>query len=227
MKERPIIFSAPMVRAILEGRKTMTRRVIKPQPDEDGLSLNTERQLWLDTSGDLYKCPYGVSGDRLWVRETFAIYQTVNYIRRPDGRAFPEVSDGLAGYRADGFDKIRDFREHIRLTEDLSMEAIEIKDNSWRPSIYMPRWASRITLEITDVGVERVQDITEEDAKDEGAPCIKGNYFDVVSKDFIDVTEPTCRFGFHVLWDSINAKRGFGWDKNPWVWVVEFKEVEK
>jgi len=142
-----------------------------------------------------------IPGNRLWVRETHYKYTGCgsapsNFVR---GRCYadnPEIK-GL----------------------ERSAAVITV------PFIFMPRWALRITLEITDVGVERVQDITEEDAKDEWDPCIKGNYFDVVSKDFIDVTEAAYRFGFHVLWDSINAPRGWGWHVNPWLWVVKFKNV--
>jgi len=216
MKEGPILMKGEMIQAILAGLKTQTRRlnglkVINESPDdwkflglitdEDDFTRYAHFKNKNNGAVALYKTRY-IPGNRLWVRETFR-YST------PDDCGCYENFEcnhrsGLPIYRA---------------TYDCD------ENEKWRPSIYMPRWASRITLEITDVGVERVQDITEEDAKDEGAPCIKGNYFDVVSKDFIDVTEPTCRFGFHVLWDSINAPRGWGWDVNPWLWVVKFKNV--
>ena len=210
MKERPIIFSGPMVRAILDGAKTQTRRVVKPQPPEYvrmdrgeeewtckvlggyrkwfdkrwGWSIGADwgEQPWYDGP----TCPYGVPGDRLWVRETFA--------------DIPATAPGHMHYKANA------------TMADLAWFAEE--GWKWTPSIFMPRWASRITLEITGVRVERVRDISEEDARAEGIPdeyraghCI---YY---------------RPRFKTLWDSINAKRGFGWDSNPYVWVVEFKRV--
>jgi hypothetical protein len=168
MKERPIIFNSEMVRAILDGRKTQTRRVIKPQPGDihrDLLRIN-------------YHCPYGQPGDHLWVRETFQIDD--NY---PD----------MVFYKAD------DLAGHI--------------STKWNSPIYMPRCDSRITLEITNRRVERVQDITEEDAMAEGVGRIAGlgEY----------------RQCFKNLWDSINKKRDYGWDTNPYVWVIEFKRISQ
>ena len=156
MKERPILFSAPMVMAILAGTKTQTRRVIKPQPS---VAQN---------------CPYGTPGDHLWVKETFW------------------TGGDAVNYRADG-----EMPEYMR---DVSR---------WKPSIFMPRKLSRITLEILDVRVERVQDISEEDAKDEGGLYGAGSYRD----------------GFAVLWDSINGKK-HPWESNPWCWVLTFKPCE-
>ena len=159
MKERPILFSGEMVRAILDDRKTQTRRVVKPQPE-----YYDHRWRWLDViascTGSLDErmrshCPYGQPGDRLWVRETWVHYHTVNHRRLHHGGAISEVSDGLAGYRADGHDTIEDFRQHVRLMSGADLEAVEINGDRWRPSIHMPRWASRITLEITAVSVER------------------------------------------------------------------------
>lgn len=185
MKQRPILFSAPMVRALLDGRKTMTRRVVKPQPDE---MFNPSSQVALEswTIG----CPYGQPGDNLWCKETFS---------GADDQAFKH----LVIYRADGEQSVR-----------------------WRPSIFMPRWASRITLELTAVRVERVQDISEDDAKAEG----------VIEQFRAVVLRPdggpdyhipnSYRGGFANLWDSLNAKRGFGWDKNPWVWVLTFNRIK-
>jgi len=213
MKEGPILMKGEMIRATLAGLKTQTRRlnglkIINESPDDwkfvDFLRDNDDlfaRFRHKEYGLVKVKSRY-IPGGRLWVRETFR-YST------PDDCGCYENFEcnhrsGLPIYRA---------------TYDCD------ENEKWRPSIYMPRWASRITLAITAVEMERVQDITEEDAKDEGAPCIKGNYFDVVSKDFIDVTEPTYRFGFHVLWDSINALRGWGWDVNPWLWVIKFKDV--
>lgn len=163
VRERPILFSAPMIRAILDGRKTQTRRAVK---DDEGPQL-----------GKSY-CRYGRPGDRLWVRETFCS----DVVRAPH---LPQIA-----YRAD-YDEIPALR--------------------WKPSIHMPRWASRISLEITDVRVERLQHISEEDAVAEG---VGGNP---------TITPCFAAERFRTLWESIN---GIGsWDANLLVWVVSFRRV--
>jgi hypothetical protein len=243
MKERPILFSGPMVQAILDGAKTQTRRVVKPQPkirergDRHGawyrvdsvgdLVDNSQPETGLlayygrcwdgihRLASDIIACPYGQPGDRLWVRETWAHYQTVNHARRPDGRSFSEVSDGMAGYRADGHDTIEDFRNHVRMTSGCDLEAVEINADRWRPSIHMPRWASRILLEIADVRVQRLQDISEEDAKAEG--CYAKTYRDGRGHEPASVD-------FRYLWESINGAGS--WDANPWVWAISFRRVD-
>jgi len=206
MKERPIIFSGEMMRAILDGKKTQTRRVIKPQPDYAILKEGTEleahkcpqlasvhsgRKEWglyrvpfhgRDVPCFSFDCPYGKPGDRLWCKETFV-------------RQYTGFDYGII-YKADG----------IKISEDMK----------WSPSIYMPRWASRIILEITGIRVERIQDITEEDAKAEGCEIGHG---------LTDDSPFFAREAFQKLWDSINAKRGYGWYENPWVWVIEFKVI--
>jgi hypothetical protein len=216
-KERPIIFSGPMVRAILNGRKTQTRRVIKPQPEHKQIHDWKGRRLydgehrlwwWTSQSWDLdfemkktlpYFCPYGRPGDKLWIREGFAYC--------------PEAyKAGGVIYRADSED------DHV-----LSFE--------WRPSIHMPRRASWILLEITDGRIERVQEIAEEDAHAEGSylgdcPC-RAN---IPKRDWFDkmYTQTGCHIHgleFKALWDSINKKRGYGWDVNPWVWVLMFRRI--
>ena len=200
MKERPILFSAPMVRAILEGRKTQTRRVVSdrnsqgnykasclhiedaftdpgPSPaGNPGPYLKAEVIGSRDITERLY--PRFVPGDRLWVRETF--------------HAFP---DGRIRYRCDPL-----------------FEFSGTFDEPWTPSIFMPRSASRITLEVTGVRVERLQAISEEDAMAEGAPPI------LVPPD--GGSEPHVE-GFRDLWGSINGPGS--WDANPWVWVIEFR----
>lgn len=238
MKERPILFSARLVRAILDGRKTQTRRVIRPtvrrangvgvySEDERGVVevVNTFDGEPIDAPE--ISCPYGEPGDRLWVRETWAHYQTVNHVQRSDGRAFDEVSDGLAGYRADGHETIQDFRDHVRLTSGCDLQDVLINGNRWRPSIHMPRWASRITLEVTEVRVERLQAIDEEDARAEGVTCW------VCDRPVLQSNQDACacfhggdaRVSFCELWDDINARRGFGWASNPWVWVISFRRL--
>lgn len=201
MKERPILFSAPMIRALLDGRKTMTRRVVKPQPDE---MFNPSSQVALEswTIG----CPYGRPGDRLWVRETWFPCPVGKFCPNPTPipKSLPEGWTVL--FAADGDSVSSPLR--------------------WKPSIFMPRWASRITLELTSVRVERVQDISEDDAKAEG----------VIEQFRTVVLRPdggpdyhipnSYRGGFANLWDSLNAKRGFRWETNPWVWAISFKVIK-
>jgi len=188
MKERPIIFSSEMVRAILNGSKQMTRRVIKPQPEYDQCSLSMRwKELSLYGREIIEQCPCGQTGQRLWVRETWAYpldYNTPDLQPNKNEIFLKAASDILA------------------------------QGNKWRPSIFMPRWASRITLEIREVGVERLQEITEEDAKAEGVitPKQRGSW-----KSWV--------WAYKDLWNSLNAKRGYGWFTNPWVWVIEFKVV--
>lgn len=200
VKERGIIFSAPMVRAVLEGRKTQHRWVIAPQPTslpEQGTGLwhHVRGAKW--ESGLPYLCPYGKPGDRLWVRETWAMNEP------PSG----------AIYRA---------------TDQKQVEAIHYKraNFKWTPSIHMPRWASRLTLEITNVRVERVQQISEEDAITEGIETDGCGHFKNYSDPTDDVMWLSLIGSFAGLWDSINFKRGHGWDSNPWVWVIAFKQVK-
>jgi len=189
MKEHPILFSTEMVKAILEGRKTQTRRTLKPQPI-DVLPMNVPDE-WVALTevnpnhGKIIKCRFGQVGDRLWLREAFC-----NLC--PDDQGFC--------YKAD--------REHNPASDLCAAE--------WKPSIFMPRWASRITLEITGIRVERVQEITHEDAIAEGAefmPAAK------LRKERLTVPQIV----FAGLWDSINQK--YPWSSNPWCWCIEFKRL--
>lgn len=202
-----------MVQAILEGRKTMTRRVVKPQPDDYGLhnhswfrmSLESELSGWHGTTEETgesreYKCPYGDIGDILWVRETWSLH--------------PSKEEVV--YKADGFESEKKFFK-------------------WKPSIFMPKGSCRIKLEIIGIRVERLQDISNADAIDEGIrrefdgtkhwygnELFKDSLFNA---DVIDthamVTSP--KRAFRLLWKSINGKES--WDSNPWVWVIEFKRL--
>lgn len=183
-REKPILMNAFNVRAILTGRKTQTRRVIKSWIGADitdvpssyrgfWRGMNKRIGTWVTEST---KCPYGQPGDQLWVRET----QWIN-----------------GGY--------------------VASDPPNFPREGKTPSIHMPRWASRLTLELTDVRVERVQDISEADAQREGwdiSNLPEGHCYDCTHH---------ARDWFHGLWDSINAKQGFGWDTNPWVWVIEFR----
>jgi hypothetical protein len=183
MKERPILFSGDMVRSILDGRKTQTRRPVKPHhlrgSEEPGQVLNILGRGLLKEASLL--CPLGQPGDRLWVRETWTKTQYEKPVYRADSRdrdgwVWPSVASDPNGVL-------------------------------WKPSIHMPRWASRITLEIVRVSIERVQDITEEGAIKEG--CVP-----------LDSSRPREMFGD--LWQSIYGT----WDANPWVWAVEFRRMK-
>jgi hypothetical protein len=207
-KERPILFSGPMVRAILDGRKTQTRRVVKPQPeawrnDKVGweLAMPNCRPLYPDSFARSY-CPYGVPGDRLWVRET--LHQEFTSVDKdtPNGC--------LAIYSADGTVVTREGRPACFEWARPSI-----------PSIHMPRWASRLTLEITGLRVERLQDISEADAVAEGGPPA-GTSIDRVSLELGFPDFP--RSWFQQTWEGINGPDS--WDANPWVWVVEFRRAE-
>ena len=180
MAERPILFSGPMVRALLTGTKTQTRRVAKEFAGRDDLDAILRR--FPEQSG----CPYGQPGDRLWVREAHWWFKDEH--DPVTGYFPPKLTIEDVEYRADGDDGRK----------------------VWRPSIHMPRWASRITLEITGVRVERLQDISEADAVAEGV-----------------YTDPACPAydGYRTLWDQINGSGS--WDLNPWVWVVEFRQVKE
>lgn len=194
MKERPILFSAPMVRALLGGTKTQTRRAVNPQ----------QAGNW-SPKDSVIPSPYGRPGDRLWVRESF----------RNDPASI------FNGYGYNGANLV--YRADAPTPTDRP-------GSPWRPSIYMPRWASRITLEITRVRGERLQAISNADARAEGIPQTYGDLcpelqFLCPGPDH-EYANRTSAENFAILWDSINGKRGFGWASNPWVWVIEFRRVE-
>ena len=203
--ERPILFSTPMVQAILQGKKTMTRRIIKPQPPQKlqfpygfvtGSSDKNDIGKFCWTVGDICDGrthlvrPRYQKDDTIWVRETWAkVEDFKNY-------AELELDKDLEFfYKCDDFGK-----EHV---------FVDVGVQRWRPSIFMPREACRIKLKITDIRVERLQEITEEDAKAEGYP---GGH-------------SSAKSWFRDLWDKINAKRGFDWYSNEWVWVVTFERM--
>lgn len=234
MSAHPILFSGPMVSALLAGTKTQTRRAMKPQPDlTPEVNDDGDAEFYIgDECVHIKPCPYGQPGDLLWVRETWAHYHTVNRALRSGGRSFSELSDGFAGYRADGHDTIEEFRDHIRLMSGCDLEAVEINGNRWRPSIHMPRWASRLTLRITDVRVQRLQDISKADAAAEGVEwktCPTRQ-----TEASFNAQQMARRMGmaahyeaeilyvegYRNLWNSINGHGS--WDANPWVWAISF-----
>jgi hypothetical protein len=216
MKERPILFSAPMVRALLDGTKTQTRRVVKHKwphlwtepwyptgkvltdlPNQSGAWMEFRRRQQ-DVPGyegspasTLVPCPHGQPGDRLWVRETHAPQADC-------WGAWDKWMGGVGGpkpiihYAADGGDPFID---------------------KWRPSIHMPRWASRITLEVTEVRVERLQDISDADSIAEGVDRTNTSIAGYARQRYAD------------LWNSINGNTPGSWDANPWVWAISFRRL--
>jgi hypothetical protein len=246
VKERPIIFSAPMVRAILDGRKTQTRRIVKPSPGRQSEWLTGELinsvphgeiidggwQMHHPRAGTHYagvdvgydsplgwvKCPYGKPGDRLWVREAWG-YRGGSWFG-----AEPEVERIRLAYREDGSEAlfVRPVNSY-NPSERRSTEQNNSYWHSWRSSIHMPRFASRITLEITDVRVQRLQEISEDDAKAEGA-----EWYGVAdlkpNGDLREGDSVAYRAGFHDLWSSINGKENY--QSNPWVWALTFRRLE-
>lgn len=221
IKERPILFSAPMVRALLEGRKTVTRRQVKKQAALDCLAAGFE-PAFLALPGNADLCPYGQPGERLWVRETWGVIshdfdEHGNMIDwKPDrpASAIREMRfgqgyySGHVIYRADG--------EAAWAGDD---DGGGDDRSAWKPSIHMPRIASRILLEITGVRVERLQAISRRDIRAEGLECPPELVSDDVSPNYRDWYPAVWRD----LWESINGAGA--WDTNPWVWVVEFKRV--
>lgn len=193
---RPILFSTPMIRALLDGRKSMTRRIVKQQErlrmGTDVLIEGDHRPEYLNEYGSwqqwvpnakTMRCPYGVPGDLLYVKETFA-----------------HVANFPPTVRYYATDDVHELRKKL-------------------PSIYMPRWASRLTLELTDVRVERLQDISEQDAIAEGADRL------VMDDDgkFYESANGTHRCGYAGLWDHINGDGS--WDENPFVWCISFRTI--
>jgi hypothetical protein len=202
MKESPIIFSTPMVRAILDCRKTQTRRIVKPQPDGElpvvhlnGVTRDPIKDGRFLSQKD---CPYGQPGDRLWVREVWA-YET----------EFGTATGGYL-YRADGDKREREYGKPT---------------DKWRSPWFMTKKAARIWLRITNVRVERLQEISEKDAKAEGVDPITINDGSLAGH-LAAKTGCIYKPAFSFLWDEINLDRA-PWDSNPWVWVIEFAKVTR
>lgn len=211
MKERPILMSAPMVRALLDGTKTQTRRLLKIQPLDTLKMLPGCPNTWVclrqrnPSKGHLFTCRHGIPGDRLWVKETWGVHKDFPWA---EGTKFMDIGRGWIGYRAD----------------ESGCPPSLIK--KWRPSIHMPRTLSRITLEITDVRCQRLQDITEEDAIAEGiervtsiGPCRAMAWRDYSGgPGFFSPID-----SYRSLWGSLNAKQP--WTSNPWVWALTVKRI--
>jgi hypothetical protein len=204
-KERPILFSGPMVRAILEGRKTQTRRVLNLDDAMHEDAIPSRILEWREQHGEWFglyewdtiancKCPYGQPGERLWIREAWArivVGNQIDYLYRANTHAGLEKRDG---------------------------------DQKWKPSIHMPRVACRLMLEITGVRVERLNDISVEDSIAEGIEPVRDIwklYGERMPGTAGETGQP--RKSYASLWESINGPGS--WDANPWVWVVEFKRI--
>lgn len=184
MQEKPIIFSTEMIKAILDGRKTQTRRVIRKQPKR--LIDNIKRYIYLN-------CPYEID-QILWVRETWCFGE----------------EPGEIWYKA----------------YDCDVECFnDADDRKWKSPVFMPRKYTRIFLKVKNVRAERLQDIVTEDIEAEG--ICKAPYFYYDDEEYKDFNEEEYRDAFKELWDSINKKRGYGWDKNPWVWVIEVERIKE
>ena len=197
MKERPILFSGPMVRAILDGSKTQTRRVAKHPLAQAAVRINSYRRqaefdcILSDSTGGIIQCPHGTPGDRLWVRETWA--------HERDGTGCPDDTGFLYRATDPGWDD-----------EETGLR--------WRPSIFMPRIASRILLEITDVRVERLHEISADDCRAEGHPT------DWSRSPDTKVHNDAARDWYMDLWESINGHGS--WHANPWVWAITFRRIQ-
>lgn len=212
MKERGMIFNDEMVRAIIDGRKTQTRRIVKPQPElteRSGFSWNGALYGAGSDSRETNrnfahtKCPFGKPGDRIWVRETF----TGHYL---DDAQIQDIKDGR--------EKASDLCEYRADYPDGYQAA-----DGWTPSIHMPRWASRILLEITDVRVERLNAINEHDAQAEGVAKLRGGFWKHYQPGWTQ-HQLSARGSFVTLWKSIYGDES--WNSNPWVWVIKFKRIE-
>jgi hypothetical protein len=212
--EKPILFSTEMVKAIFDGKKAQTRRVIGnpncyPYSTANFRGLQTtlgypasEGFTWAGFGNEndplYYRCPYSQIGGKLWVRETWMPFGFVG-----NNRMFIHYK---ANYDQNGGE---------RILEIPSSAKRPVATTIWRPSIFMPRWASRITLEVTDIRVQRVQEISETDQLAEGII--------IPAEWYVNGNKMTA---FGGLWDSINKKRGYGWDTNCWVWAISFKVIK-
>ena len=211
MKERPILFSGAMVRAILDGRKTQTRRIVKESHFIHAKYVSDGEGGLL--AHDTYRCPYGKSGDRLWVRETWLPDPPADSDEWVD-HTDTYVSWSGCGSRIDGVPPALRKPEHCIYREAWDAAGWNPSELAWRPGIHMPRWACRLVLQVTGVRVERLQDISEVDAACEGAG-------DPIACEGPDTPHRTM---FSRLWGSINGAGA--WEANPWVWTVEFRRIE-
>lgn len=229
MKERPILFSGAMVCALLDGRKTQTRRIVKLPHNNplgqwepitfggenggrtaSGETVPLQGGIWHTRTGDCLMSPHGQPGDRLWVRETAKCGFRSEQPPQNKGCIGVDYQAGGGLMRDYAIDRQEDFPWFPSRSHNVD------GTTRWAPAIHMPRWASRITLEVTGVRVERLQEISTEDCIAEGMSSTLREHDACVN----------LRDDYRQLWDSLNAERGYGWDINPWVWAVEFKRIE-
>ncbi|EAA9058618.1 hypothetical protein HAY23_003150 [Salmonella enterica] len=215
MKERGMIFNGEMVRAIIDGRKTQTRRIMKPQPANDiarGTFPNTEAYGWVSTmkhkfgSTTAHFCPFGQPGDRIWVRETFRVHSRATDV-------------ATLVYKSSERQSWTEQTHRVPVSVCNKPAVIE----KWTPSIHMPRWASRILLEITDVRVERLNTISEKEARSEGVGRLREGFWKNYQPGWTQ-HQISARGSFVTLWKSIYGDES--WYSNPWVWVIEFRRIE-
>ncbi|WP_368760169.1 hypothetical protein [Klebsiella michiganensis] len=223
MKEHGMIFNGEMVRAILDGRKTQTRRIMKPQPEpcprgghwwpsnvfKTMLHVEEEMQNgkggWGGLVGDA--CPFGDVGDHIWVRETFRVHSRATDV-------------ATLVYKASVRNSWTDQTHRVPVAVCNKPATPE----KWTPSLHMPRWASRILLEITDVRMERLNAISEHDAQAEGVAKLRGGFWQHYQPGWTQ-HQLSARGSFITLWKSIYGEES--WNSNPWVWVIEFKRIEE
>lgn len=246
MKERPILFSTPMVEAIQNDRKTQTRRMMKPQPDVfeyDGMFAMTDKSArWGAVTNPTYPpCPYGKVGDRLWVREKTRIVDW-----NDEGEVVFQYADGTKSEWRQLYSDESDYdgekymewwgRYCNRLeslgakTDDYGQMSFDGVEFPWKPSIHMPRSACRIILEITDVLCERLQEISEQDAISEGVetfrPVPGGGPAETMYRHYLKENKwgPSPVHSFQTLWQLINGHDS--WAANPWIWAISFKRIQ-
>lgn len=205
MKERPILFSEPMVRALLSGAKSQTRRIVKDGAWRNYGDCDGDGRMVDAWDIDRALCPYGQAGDRLWVRETWTPGAIIE--GRFSGNSFVRFRDGGQKYKDGAYYRPENYRPG-------EFDASKFK---WKPSIHMSRWACRLVLEITDVRVERLQDISREDATAEGVDAWAATALPPAGQ----LEDP--RVQFALLWQAINGATSL--DANPWVWALTFRRL--
>ena len=220
MIERPIIFSGESVRAIIEGRKTQTRRVVKPQPTcfragsrpdvviDNGEFWLRDWDFGIKRSWQVGPCPYGVPGDRLWVREAWELLD-----HEGDERVqIAYTGDDIGGLSAAVWVTAPKWWIYAK---GVNEDGKPLRKHGPQSPLFMPRWASRILLELTDVRVQRVQEIGSEDCVAEG-----------IEWEFRGHPISGLQHAYAAMWDSLNARRGFSWADDPWVWALAFHVLE-
>lgn len=242
MKERFVLLNSPMVQAVIEGTKTVTRRPLNPQPElfiQAGKHSTYKYrgglyalELYTENSNILDKCPFGKIGDRLWIRETWApvnLYGEIAIAYKADGEVI-RVVENKSFQDEEGLINYEDPRLKNYSFSAWADDLLSGVEGNWKPSIHMPRWASRLLLEITNIKIERIQDISESDSLNEGIERVKVNCSrDGIKTSYKDyevdgITRNNPIDSFRTLWKKTYGAES--WDLNSWVWVIEFKVIE-